>query len=71
MLKKGEREPDVAGNGGIRRPTRGSGEEREAGFEFRIPAISGAGAGEREGEWVREARRMRGHGRRGPEEAEM
>ncbi len=43
--------------------------EREAGFEFRIPAVSGTGAGEREGEWVREVRRMRGRGRRGPEEA--
>jgi hypothetical protein len=48
MLKKGEREPDVAGSGGIRRPTWGSGEEREAGFGFRIPAISGAGANGRE-----------------------
>jgi hypothetical protein len=48
MLKKGEREPDVAGSGGIRRPTWGSGEEREAGFDFRIPAISGAGASGRE-----------------------
>jgi hypothetical protein len=38
----------VAGNGGIRRPTWGSGEEREAGFEIRIPAISGAGASGRE-----------------------
>nr|BAD07691.1 plant disease resistance polyprotein-like [Oryza sativa Japonica Group] len=34
----------------FRRPTRGVGEEREAGFENRIPAISGAGADEREGE---------------------
>src|SRR5512136_1735 len=48
MLKKGEREPDVAGSGGVRRPTWGSGEEREAGFVFRIPAISGAGANGRE-----------------------
>jgi hypothetical protein len=48
MLKKGAREPDVAGSGGIRRPTWGSGEEREAGFVFRIPAISGAGANGRE-----------------------
>nr|ABA98613.2 retrotransposon protein, putative, Ty3-gypsy subclass [Oryza sativa Japonica Group] len=48
MLKKGEREPDVAGSGGIRRPTWGSGEERETGFGFRIPAISGAGANGRE-----------------------
>nr|BAD25363.1 plant disease resistance polyprotein-like [Oryza sativa Japonica Group] len=45
---EGERGPDVAGSGGIRRPTRGSGEEREAGFGFRIPAISGAGASGRE-----------------------
>src|SRR5512136_1633901 len=48
MLKKGEREPDVAGSGGNRRPTWGVGEEREAGFDFRIPAISGAGASGRE-----------------------
>jgi hypothetical protein len=48
MLKKGERGPDVAGSGGIRRPTWGSGEEREAGFVFRIPAISGTGASGRE-----------------------
>jgi hypothetical protein len=38
----------VAGSGGNRRPTWGSGEEREAGFDFRIPAISGAGASGRE-----------------------
>ncbi len=38
----------MAGRGGNRRPTRGSGEEREAGFGFRIPAISGAGASGRE-----------------------
>nr|ABA96005.1 retrotransposon protein, putative, unclassified [Oryza sativa Japonica Group] len=44
-------------------------EEREAGFAFRIPAVSGAGAGEREGEWVRETWRMRGRGRHGLEEA--
>ena len=48
MLKKGKREPDVAGRGGNRRPTWGNGEEREAGFDFRIPAISGAGASGRE-----------------------
>ena len=40
----------MAGSGGIRRPTWGSGEEREAGFDFRIPTISGAGASGREGE---------------------
>ena len=38
----------MAGSGGNRRPTWGVGEEREAGFENRIPAISGAGAGGRE-----------------------
>lgn len=43
--------------------------EREAGFGIRIPTISGAGASGREEEWVREARRMRGCGRCGPEEA--
>nr|AAK52151.1 hypothetical protein [Oryza sativa Japonica Group] len=47
-IKLGEREPDVAGRGGNRRPTWGVGEEREAGFENRIPAISDAGAGGRE-----------------------
>nr|BAI39748.1 plant disease resistance polyprotein-like [Oryza sativa Indica Group] len=58
------------GRAGFRRPTWGVGEEREAGFENRIPAISGAGTGGREGKWAREVRRMRGCGRRGPEEAE-
>src|SRR5512141_837138 len=47
-LKGGRRGADGAGSGGIRRPTWGSGAEREAGVVFRIPASSGAGANGRE-----------------------
>nr|AAU10739.1 hypothetical protein [Oryza sativa Japonica Group] len=67
-LNRGGKGRTWPGEAGLRRPTWEVGEEREAGFENRIPAISSAGASG--GEWARGTRRTRGRGRRGPKEAE-